>query len=131
MKTDRSRYHMTIAEIKAALSIYTVLAHYGLEAGPTGSLPCPFHADAKASMKIYPETNTAYCFAGGCEVESVRRDRLHHAHGKVRQAGGHLKGKGDVRQAGDDGTDDTCTSRAKTRPARHLRRKHRGYATHP
>jgi hypothetical protein len=22
-------------------------------------------------MKIYPETNTAYCFAGSCEVKSV------------------------------------------------------------
>ena len=32
---------------------------------------CPFHDDQAASMKIYPDTNTAYCFAGGCEVESV------------------------------------------------------------
>ena len=62
---------MTIPEIKAALPISAVLAHYGLEAGPTGSLACPFHDDKKASMKVYPETNTAYCFAGGCAVESV------------------------------------------------------------
>jgi len=70
-ETELSHYRMTIAEIKAQLSIHAVLAHYGLEASSTGSLPCPFHADAKASMKIYPETNTAYCFAGGCEVDSV------------------------------------------------------------
>ena len=25
----------------------------------------------KASMKVYADTNTAFCFAGGCEVQSV------------------------------------------------------------
>ncbi len=62
---------MTIPEIKVALPITTVLSHYGLEASPTGAMRCPFHADQAASMKIYPETNTAFCFAGGCDVESV------------------------------------------------------------
>jgi DNA primase len=62
---------MTIPAIKSALPIDTVLAHYGLKASAKGSLKCPFHADGKASMKIYPETNTAYCFAGSCEVKSV------------------------------------------------------------
>jgi energy-coupling factor transporter ATP-binding protein EcfA2 len=68
LKTDSP---MTIAEIKAALPISTVLAHYGLAAGPTGSLACPFHDDKQASMKVYADTNTAYCFAGGCAVQSV------------------------------------------------------------
>ncbi len=62
---------MTIPEIKSALSIQTVLASYGLTVGKSGSIKCPFHKDGKASMKIYPETNTAYCFAGSCEVKSV------------------------------------------------------------
>ena len=62
---------MTIPEIKAVLPITTLLAHYGLQAGPTGSLCCPFHDDQKSSMKIYPETNTAYCFAGSCNIDSV------------------------------------------------------------
>jgi DNA primase len=62
---------MTIAEIKAALPITTVLSHYGLEAGAKGSMRCPFHDDKAASMKIYRDTNTAYCFAGGCEVKNV------------------------------------------------------------
>ena len=62
---------MTIAEIKAALSITTVLARYGLEAGPKGAMRCPFHDDQSASMKIYTDTNTAYCFAGSCDVRSV------------------------------------------------------------
>jgi DNA primase len=62
---------MTIPAIKSTLPITTVLAHYGLEAGKGSSMKCPFHQDGKASMKIYPETNTAYCFAGSCEVKSV------------------------------------------------------------
>jgi DNA primase len=62
---------MTIAEIKTTLPIATVLDHYGLKPGPGSSMTCPFHDDAKASMKIYPDTNTAFCFAGGCEVGSV------------------------------------------------------------
>jgi DNA primase/energy-coupling factor transporter ATP-binding protein EcfA2 len=67
----KSAAHMTIPTIKSALPIETVLAHYGLEASSKGALKCPFHEDGKASMKIYPETNTAYCFAGSCEVKSV------------------------------------------------------------
>ena len=62
---------MTIPEIKSTLSIQTVLTSYGLEPGAKGAMKCPFHPDGKASMKIYPETNTAYCFAGSCEVKSV------------------------------------------------------------
>ena len=62
---------MTIPEIKAALPIAAVLNHYGLTVGTGSSLACPFHEDKKASMKIYPDTNTAFCFAGGCEVQSV------------------------------------------------------------
>ena len=62
---------MTIPEIKAALPITQVLTHYGLEPTTSGALRCPFHEDTAASMKIYPDTNTAYCFAGSCDVESV------------------------------------------------------------
>ena len=62
---------MTIAEIKNKLSLALVLRYYGLTPNRNGMLCCPFHDDKKASMKIYAETNTAYCFAGSCEVESV------------------------------------------------------------
>ena len=57
---------MSIQEIKAALAIEQVLNHYGLKANNRGMLNCPFHKDGKASMKVYTETNTVYCFAGGC-----------------------------------------------------------------
>ncbi|TXF89129.1 hypothetical protein FUA23_11495 [Neolewinella aurantiaca] len=62
---------MTIPAIKSTLSIQTVLAHYGLKAGAKGAMKCPFHDDKAASMKVYPDTNTAYCFARSCEVQSV------------------------------------------------------------
>jgi hypothetical protein len=75
---------MTIPEIKSQLPILTVLASYGLEPGKGNALKCPFHADGKASMKIYPETNTAYCFAGSCEVKSV--DVIDHDPGKNRSS---------------------------------------------
>ncbi|MFT6130478.1 MAG: DNA primase [Neolewinella sp.] len=67
----KNRRRMTIPAIKSTLSIQTVLAHYGLKAGAKGAMKCPFHTDGKASMKIYPETNTAFCFAGSCDVQSV------------------------------------------------------------
>ncbi len=62
---------MTIQEIKSSLSIETVLTHYNLHVNKNQMLCCPFHTDKKASMKIYSETNTAYCFAGSCKVESL------------------------------------------------------------
>ena len=62
---------MTIPEIKSTLPITTVLAHYGLEAGSAGAMKCPFHTDKSASMKIYPDTNTAFCFVGSYDIQSV------------------------------------------------------------
>ena len=57
---------MTIQEIKARLSIEQVLRHYGITINRNGHIQCPFHDDKKASMKVYLETNTAFCFAGSC-----------------------------------------------------------------
>ncbi|MBN1181500.1 MAG: DNA primase, partial [Bacteroidales bacterium] len=56
---------MEIQEIKQRLSIQTILHHYGLRPDKNAMLRCPFHADEKASMKIYPETNTFNCFGCG------------------------------------------------------------------
>lgn len=42
---------MEISEIKARLSIGTVLQHYGLQPDRNGMLRCPFHEDATASLK--------------------------------------------------------------------------------
>jgi DNA primase len=62
---------MTIQQIKSKLSILTVLSHYGLEMDRNGMLCCPFHEDGKASMKVYEDTNTVYCFAGSCKVSNL------------------------------------------------------------
>ncbi|MEL7119640.1 MAG: hypothetical protein AAFO07_09370 [Bacteroidota bacterium] len=51
---------MTIPQIKSKLSILTVLSHYSLEMNSNHMLKCPFHEDEKASMKIYPETDTVF-----------------------------------------------------------------------
>ena len=57
---------MEITEIKARLSIEQVLRHYGITINRNGHIQCPFHDDKKASMRVYPNTNTVYCFAGSC-----------------------------------------------------------------
>ena len=59
---------MEITEKKRHLSILKVLSRYGHRPDRNNMLRCPFHDDKKASMKIYPETNTAFCFAAGCQT---------------------------------------------------------------
>ncbi|WKN45301.1 CHC2 zinc finger domain-containing protein [Tunicatimonas pelagia] len=65
---------MEIAEIKARLSIQTVLSHYGLKVNQSNMLCCPFHADKTPSMQIYPKTNTAYCFSTACRLHGKKLD---------------------------------------------------------
>ncbi len=62
---------MEIQEIKQRLSIQTVLKHYGLQANRNNMLSCPFHADDKPSMKIYPNTNTFNCFGCGKNGDQI------------------------------------------------------------
>lgn len=67
---------MEISDIKTRLSIYTVLQHYGLQPDRNNMLKCPFHADDKPSMKIYPNTNTFNCFgcaANGDVIEFIQK----------------------------------------------------------
>jgi len=62
---------MEITEIKARLSIHTVLKHYGIQPDRNGMLRCPFHADDTASMKVYPNTNTFNCFGCGKNGDQI------------------------------------------------------------
>jgi DNA primase catalytic core len=62
---------MEIADIKARLSIQTVLQHYNLKPDKNNMLRCPFHADDVASMKIYPQTNTFNCFGCGKNGDGI------------------------------------------------------------
>ena len=68
--------HMQIPEIKQHLSIHTVLSRYGHRPDRNNMLRCPFHDDKKASMKIYPGTNTAFCFAAGCKTGGKSIDTI-------------------------------------------------------
>ena len=55
---------MEIPQIKAQLSIHTVLQHYGLKPERGNLLNCPWHEDKTPSLQIYPRTNSYHCF--GC-----------------------------------------------------------------
>ena len=58
--------HMELKEIKALLSMATVLGHYGLKPDKHDRLHCPFHPDKTPSLQIYPKTNTYCCFSSNC-----------------------------------------------------------------
>jgi DNA primase len=58
--------HMELKEIKALLSMATVLGHYGLKPDKHDRLLCPFHPDKTPSLQIYPKTNTFCCFSSNC-----------------------------------------------------------------
>ena len=61
--------------IKAALDIERVVGFYGYEPNRQGFVSCPFHNERTASLKIYPNSNSFYCFgcgAGGDVIDCVR-----------------------------------------------------------
>ena len=51
--------------IKEQLSIAKVLKHYGFEPNRAGFMLCPMHKEDTPSLKIYPESNSYYCFGCG------------------------------------------------------------------
>ena len=62
---------MTIQQIKERLSIRMVLSPLRLKPKQKRNAQLSIPRRQKASMRIYDKTNTAYCFAGSCKVESV------------------------------------------------------------
>ena len=61
--------------IKAALDIDRIVSFYGYEPNRQGFVSCPFHSERTASLKIYPKSNSFYCFgcgAGGDVIDFVR-----------------------------------------------------------
>lgn len=55
---------MEINEIKAQLNIIELFTSYGHKPNRNNMVKCPFHEDNKASLVLYPKTNTWHCF--GC-----------------------------------------------------------------
>lgn len=52
-------------EIKRRVPIIKVLNQYGYEISRGGFIACPFHSEKTPSLKIYPESNSYYCFGCG------------------------------------------------------------------
>ena len=46
--------------------IIEVVKKYGLDVDGKNNLLCPFHSDGKPSLKLYPKTNSFFCF--GCRT---------------------------------------------------------------
>lgn len=62
--------------IKETVSIVEASERYGVEPNKRGYALCPFHEEGMESLKLYPETNTFYCFgcgAGGDVITFVER----------------------------------------------------------
>jgi DNA primase len=62
---------MEIPDIKAKLSISTILNHYNLTPGKHNKLCCPFHEEKTPSFTIYPKTNTFHCFGCGKNGDTI------------------------------------------------------------
>jgi DNA primase catalytic core len=63
---------MEITDIKARLSILTVLNHYGITPNRHNMLNCPFHDDKNPSFHVYPKTNTYHCFGCGVSGDQIQ-----------------------------------------------------------
>lgn len=64
------------SEILQAVSINDILNRYGYKITNKDFISCPFHNEKTASCRIYPETNTFYCFgcgAGGNVIDFVAK----------------------------------------------------------
>jgi DNA primase len=70
--TNKKFLTMEIPEIKEHLGILTVLRHYGLKPDKHDFILCPFHDDKEPSLKIYPLTNTFYCFSCGATGDQIQ-----------------------------------------------------------
>jgi len=70
VKLAHNYFDMEIQDIKAALSIQTVLNHYNLSPDRNHRLNCPWHNDKTTSVQIHPKTNTWTCFSSNCTAGS-------------------------------------------------------------
>jgi DNA primase len=66
---------MTIAEIKAQLSITAVLAHYGITI-INRQCRCPFHEDKNPSMQVYEDKGLVYCHSSNCKNGGKHLDQI-------------------------------------------------------
>jgi DNA primase len=62
---------MEIQDIKARLSIETILNHYNIKLDKHHKTCCPFHKEETPSFTIYPKTNTFHCFGCGKSGDTI------------------------------------------------------------
>jgi DNA primase len=67
---------MEISEIKAKLSITTVLAHYGITQIKNKQINCPFHEDKTPSMQVYEDKGLVYCHSSNCKNGGKHLDQI-------------------------------------------------------
>jgi DNA primase catalytic core len=67
---------MEISDIKANLSITTVLSNYNLHPDKHNKICCPFHEEKTPSFTIYPKTNTFHCFGCGMSGDCIELIQL-------------------------------------------------------
>lgn len=65
---------MTIEQIKAELTLATVLHYYHLKPDKNQRLNCPFHDDKTPSLQVYYKTHTCYCFSTNCKTHGKSLD---------------------------------------------------------
>lgn len=65
IKKAQHFFLLEIPDIKASLTLSTVLQHYGLATARNNLLCCPFHEDKTPSLQLYPRTNSYHCFGCG------------------------------------------------------------------
>ncbi len=58
--------------LKEAARIEDMFKYYGLKPNRNGMVCCPFHRDKRPSLKIYPRTNSFYCFGCGAGGDVIR-----------------------------------------------------------
>lgn len=59
-------------EVKNRLDIVQVVCKYGFKPNRNGFIRCPFHAEHTASLKLYTDTNSYYCFGCGEHGDSIK-----------------------------------------------------------
>lgn len=58
--------------IKAAVNIDDLMKNYGIQTNRQGVACCPLHNEKTPSFKVYPKTNSFYCFGCGAGGDVIK-----------------------------------------------------------